>query len=81
MAILRAFILLYDSCCTTSAIKLMAQSNSAAFTGGSKSRTCVYSSSVLQHLSCSGVSVSRTPKGSSLSHAYRHPEYIDYLRG
>lgn len=71
MAILRAFILLNCSCCTTSAIKLMAQSSKAASVGGSNFMSSTQSSSVLQCNTCSGVTESSTPVGSSLSHAYR----------
>lgn len=71
IAIFRAFILLYCSCSTTSAIKLMAQSRSAASVGGSNFTSWVQSSSVLQCITCSAVRESSTPEGSSLNHAYR----------
>lgn len=70
----RAFILLYCSYSTTSAIKLMAQSSSEASVGGSSFTSLVQSPSVLQCTTCSGVRESSTPVGSSLNHAYNSEE-------
>lgn len=70
MATLRAFILLWCSSWTTSAIKLMAQSRSAASVGGKSLTSCAHSSSVWHCITCSGDKESRTPLGNSLNHAF-----------
>lgn len=69
IAMLRAFILLTASSCTTSAIKLMAQSSSAAWVGGRSFTNATVSSSVWHSSTCSGVKTSRTPCGNSLNQA------------
>jgi len=74
IAMLRTFILLYCSCSTTSVIKLIAQSSSAASVRGSCFTSWVQSSSVLQCITCSGVRESSTPEGSSLNQACRSPK-------
>eukprot|EP01018_Ginkgo_biloba_P013040 Gb_17739 [translate_table: standard] len=73
MAMFREFILLYCSSCTTSAIRLIAQSKRAACVEGRSLTSSRQSSSVLHCITCSGVSESNTPLGSSLNHAFIKP--------
>lgn len=67
---LREFILLRCSYCTTSAIRLMAQSSREASVGGRSLTSSTYSSSVWHCITCSGDNESRTLVGSSLDHAW-----------
>ena len=70
VATLCAFILFRCSCWTTSAIRLIAQSNRAASVGGRFLARLAQSSSVRHSITCSGDNESRTPVGSSLNQAW-----------
>ena len=77
IAMLCAFILLKCSSCTTSAIRLIPQSKSAACMGGSVFTNATASSSVLHCITCSGERLSNTPLGSSRNHACKSRYHID----
>lgn len=73
IAIFLAFILLYSSSSTTSAMRSIAQLSKAASVGFSCFTSSTEASSVLHWRTCSGERPSSTPEGSSLNHALISP--------